>query len=196
MAHNTANAQGTTATAADNGQGTTQTATIEPSGSTERTYTQAEVDEMLGGYVEQAEVNRLVGEARRKARSKYEGYEEYKAHAEAWADYDEVAKARDEALSQVEGLTAKVEHLSLVAKVHEDTGVPASLLKGDTEDELRASAEAIRAYAGAQTPEPPAYPQDKGGGTNPAPVTREQILAEPDLRKQRQLIAEHLDLFQ
>ena len=74
-------------------EGTTQTASAEQSGK-ERMYTQAEVDELLGGYVEQAEVNRLVGEARRKARSKFEGYDEYKANAERWADYDEVAAAR------------------------------------------------------------------------------------------------------
>lgn len=191
---NTAQGQGTTDTATE--QGTTQTATIEPSGSKERTYTQAEVDELLGGYVEQSEVNRLVGEARRKARSKYEGYDEYKAHAEAWADYDEVAKARDEATAKVEALEAQIAHRDLVGKVSDATGVPRSLLKGETEEELTASAEAVKAYASAQAPKPPAYPEDKGGGMTPSPMTKEQILAEPDTQRRQTLIAENLNLFE
>lgn len=177
-------------------EGTTQTASIEPSGTQERTYTQAEVDELLGGYVEQSEVNRLVGEARRKARARFEGYDEYKAHAEAWADYDEVARARDEATAKVASLESQVEHMRLVEKVHVATGVPSALLKGETEEELTASAEAIKAYASAQAPEPPAYPEDKGGGANPSPMTREQILAEPDTQKRRRLIAQNISLFE
>ncbi len=194
MAEDTAIEQGTTNTP-ETGEGTTQTAPAEPSGSTERTYTQAEVDEMLGGYVEQSEVNRLVGEARRKARSKFEGYDRYKADAEAHADYDDVAAARDNALSQVEALTARMAHRDLVDKVHVATGVPAALLKGETEEELMASAEAVKAYATAQVPKQPKYPEDKGGGANPSPLTKEQILAEPDREKRLGLIAENLHLF-
>lgn len=176
------------------GEGTTQTATAEPSG-TERTYTQAEVDELMGGYVPQDEVNRLVGKARREARSKYEGYDEYKAHAEAWADYDEVAAARDKALAEVAALTERMAHRDLVDKVSDETGVPRSLLQGTTEEELVASAEAVKAYASAQAPTPK-YPEDKGGGSNPSPITREQIFSEPDTRKRQRLIAENISLFQ
>ena len=146
--------------------------------------------------VEQAEVNRLVGEARRKARSKYEGYDDYKARAEAWADYDDVAKARDDATARVAALEATIAHRDLVDKVSDETGVPRSLLKGETEEELMASAEAVKAYAGAQAPKPPEYPEDKGGAANPSPMTREQILAEPDTQKRRKLIAENLSMFE
>ncbi len=191
---NTQDTGGTTTT--PQGEGTNQTASAGPSGSGERTYTQAEVDEMMGGYVAQDEVNRLVGKARREARSKYEGYEEYKARAEAWADYDEVAKARDEATAKVEALEARIAHRDLVDKVADETGVPRALLKGETEEELTASAEAVKAYASAQAPEPPAYPGDKGGGANPSPITRDQILAEPDMRKRQRLIGENISLFQ
>ena len=191
---NTAQGQGNANTA--EGQGTAQTASIEQSGMQERTYTQAEVDELLGGYVEQSEVNRLVGEARRKTRSKFEGYDEYKAAAEAHADYDEVASARDSAQAEVEALRAQIAHRDLVDKVSADTGVPGSLLKGETEEELVASAEAVKAYAGTQAPPEPTYPEDKGGGATPAPITKEQILAEPDTQKRRALIAENLSLFE
>lgn len=192
---NTQATEGTTNTPQE--EGTNQTASIEQPGTQERTYTQAEVDELLGGYVEQSEVNRLVGEARRKARSKFEGYDEYKAAAEAHADYDEVASARDSAQAEVASLRAQIAHRDLVDKVSADTGVPGSLLKGETEDDLMASAEAVKAYAGTLTPpKQPKYPEDKGGGANPAPLTKEQILAEPDTQKRRRLIAENLGLFE
>lgn len=173
-------------------EGTDQTAAAAQSGSTERTYTQAEVDELLGGYVEQSEVNRLVGEARRKARSKYEGYDEYKAAAEAHADYDEVVAARDKATSDVAALTAQIEHMRLVERVHVATGVPSALLKGETEEELTASAEAVKAYAGAQAP---AYPEDKGGGASPSPMTREQIESIKDPAERVMMRARHIDLY-
>lgn len=178
------------------GEGTNQTASIEQSGPQERTYTQAEVDELLGGYVEQSEVNRLVGEARRKTRSKFEGYDEYKAAAEAHADYDEVASARDSAQAEVEALRTQIAHRDLVDKVSADTGVPGSLLKGETEEELVASAEAVKAYAGAQAPKPPAYPQDKGGGANPSPITRDQIESIKDPVERVRTRAQHMDLYQ
>lgn len=190
---NTQGTEGTTTTP-QQGEGTTQTGAAAQSG-TERTYTQAEVDELLGGYVEQSEVNRLVGEARRKARSKYEGYDEYKAHAEAWADYDEVVAARDKALADVESLTASIAHRDLVEKVSQATGVPGSLLKGDTEEELTASAEAVKAYVGSQAPKPPAYPQDKGGGANPSPITRDQIESIKDPMERVITRARHIDLY-
>ena len=190
---NTANGQGTTTT--PSGEGTAQTGAAAQSGAQERTYTQAEVDELLGGYVEQGEVNRLVGEARRKARSKFEGYDEYKAHAEAWADYDEVAKARDDATARVAELEAAIAHRDLVDKVSAETGAPGSLLKGETEEELTASAEAVRAYAGAQAPQPPAYPEDKGGGANPKPITKEQIEAITDPVERVRTRAQHMDLY-
>lgn len=187
---NTQGTEGTTTT--PQGEGTTQTGAAAQSG-TERTYTQAEVDELLGGYVEQSEVNRLVGEARRKARSKFEGYEEYKAAAEAHADYDEVVAARDKATSDVAALTAQIEHMRLVEKVHAATGVPSALLKGETEEELTASAEAVKAYAGAQAP---AYPEDKGGGANPSPITRDQIESIKDPVERVRVRAQHMDLYQ
>ena len=187
-----AQGQGTTT---PQGEGTTQTAAAAQSGSQERTYTQAEVDEMMGGYVPQDEVNRLVGKARREARAKYEGYDEYKAHAEAWADYDEVAAARDKATAEVEALKAQIAHRDLVDKVAEATGVPRTLLQGTTEEELTASAEAVKAYASAQTPPPPPYPDDKGGGTSPSPITREQIEAIKDPIERVKVRAKHMNLY-
>lgn len=114
----------------------------------ERTYTQAEVDDIVKKRVDR--LNR-----------KYEGFEDYKAKAEqfdARADYDDVVKERDQ-------LKAAVARRDLLDSVSAKTGVPAALLKGADEAELTASAEAIAEYVRKQVP---AYPEDKGGGANPS----------------------------
>lgn len=49
-------------------------------------------------------------------------------------------------------------------KVSADTGVPANLLTGDTEESCKAQADAILAWRGAQ----PKYPSTKDGGEPPA----------------------------
>lgn len=155
MAENTPIEEGTT--------GTTQTAAAAQSGQQERTFTQDEV-------------NRMVGDARKRERSKYEGYDEYKAQAEARADYDDVKAERD-------GLLALIAHRDLLDKVSAATGVPAALIQGETEEEMTASAEAVAAYARAQQP---AYPQDKGGGATPKPATHADIDKKPrDTAQQR-----------
>lgn len=197
-----------TNTTPQQGEGTTQTGAAAQSGA-ERTYTQAEVDELLSGYVPQErvdemvsalhtqdEVNKLVGDARKKVRQQFEGYAQYKADAEAHADYDEVRAARDTALSELEALRSQMAHRDLLDKVHAATGVPSALLKGETEEELMASAEAVKAYVGAQVPEPPAYPQDKGGGANPSPITRDQIESIKDPVERVRVRAQHMDLYQ
>ena len=203
---NTQETEGTTTT--PQGEGTAQTGAAAQSGA-ERTYTQAAVDELLSGYVPQErvdemvsalhtqdEVNKLVGDARKKVRQQFEGYAQYKAAAEAHADYDEVVAARDKATSDVAALTAQIEHMRLVEKVHAATGVPSALLKGETEEELTASAEAVKAYAGAQAPKLPAYPEDKGGGANPSPITRDQIESIKDPVERVRVRAQHMDLYQ
>ena len=99
------------------GEGTTQAApAAQQPGQQERTFTQDEV-------------NRLVGDARKKVRYQFEGYEEYKAQAEARADYDDIKAERDR-------LAAQIQRRDLLDRVSAATGVPAALLKGETEDEL------------------------------------------------------------
>lgn len=187
---NTQGTEGTTTT--PQGEGTTQTAAAAQSGSTERTYTQAEMDAAIEGLFSQADVDGIVKDRLRKERAKYEGYAQYKADAEAHADYDEVVAARDRALADVERLTASAARRDLVDKVSAATGVPGSLLKGETEDELTASAEAVKAYAGSQAP---AYPEDKGGGANPSPITRDQIESIKDPVERVRTRAQHIDLY-
>lgn len=60
----------------------------------------------------------------------------------------------------------------LRTKVSRDTGVPASLLTGETEDACRAQAAAIVAYAESVAPEAPPYPIICDGGEIPVPQSK------------------------
>ena len=80
----------------------------------------------------------------------------------------EQLKARDSSgelatvKTELEALKASNALRDLRAQVSKDTGVPADLLTGDTEEACKAQAEAIKAYSQSQ---PPAgYPSMKDGG--------------------------------
>ena len=77
-------------------------------------------------------------------------------------------------------------------KVAQATGVPASLLQGDDEEAMTASANAIAEYAKAQAP---SYPADKGAGANHAPVSRESIEQIKDPVARINARAQHIDLY-
>lgn len=69
----------------------------------------------------------------------------------------EKARAKAEKLdSELKAVKAKAAHDEAVAKVAKETGVPASLIKGESEDEMREFAQSVAAYAkpatGARTP--------------------------------------------
>jgi hypothetical protein len=105
------------------------------------------------------------------------------------ADVAERLRAAEEELA---GLRAEREHAAAVAAVSGETGLSEAVvraLRGDTADELRASAVALRA-AGA------AYPRTRDGGEVGArPVTREDILAIKGRDERFEAIARNADLF-
>ena len=121
----------------------------------------------------QEEVNKLVGDARKTVRSQFEGYEDLKAKAAAWADYDEVREERDR-------LAADIARRDLLDKVSAETGVPRTLIHGETEEEMAASAKALSDYIESQRP---AYPEDKGGAKTAAGPTRESLSDIKDPKK-------------
>lgn len=69
--------------------------------------------------------------------------------------------------AELEGLKNANALRDLREQVAKDTGVPASLLTGDTEDVCKAQAEAIKTYADSK--KAPGYPGLKDGGDPPAP---------------------------
>jgi hypothetical protein len=130
-----------------------------------RTFTQAEVDAIIG--------DRLTRE-----RAKYQDYEDLKqraAAAEKTSAELQTQKAKAAELqAQLDALQKDIEARNARDKVSAETGVPANLLTGQTEEENRALADAIIKWRGPQQN----YPTVPDGGTvNPftGGTTRDQF---------------------
>lgn len=122
-----------------------------------------------------------------------------KAKADLWdareANEPTVAslqKQVDELKADAAAAKAESARLSAVAKVSQDTGVPAALIQGDDEEAMKASAEAIAAFAKAQAP---GYPGDKGGGAGGAGMSVESIEQIKDPVKRIQARARNIELY-
>lgn len=107
-----------------------------PSAEGSRTYTQEEFEAALEAAVkERAEgaIRERVGRANKQKK-------------ELSSENKELTAKVDELTAQLAEMQTK-EHLrELVNKVSEESGVPAELLRGTTEEELAAHAEALKAY--------------------------------------------------
>lgn len=133
---------------------TTSTATAENAAQESKTFTQADVDS-------------IVKERITRERAKYEGFEELKAKAAKFDEMEEANKSELQKMSEkAQALETELNSMKKAAeiqtirdKVATSTGVPASLLTGDTEDDCKAQAEAIIAFA-----HPKGYPTVKDGG--------------------------------
>ena len=73
--------------------------------------------------------------------------------------------------AQLEDARAQIERANVLATVSEETGVPAKLLRGNTEEELRELAEGILEFAKSQV----SYPTDKGAGATSTGTSKENI---------------------
>lgn len=93
--------------------------------------------------------------------------------------------AADDSAARIQALESELAGLKnanalrdLREKVSKDTGVPASLLTGETEDACKSQAEAIKSFA--DTSKAPGYPGVKDGGevhTPPSGATRDKFAA-------------------
>ena len=131
---------------------------------TERVFTQAEMDAIIGDRLN-------------RERSKYADYDDLKAKAAKLDELEEAGKTElektSEALAAVtkelEQLKAERERAALVAQVADETGVPQAVvasLNGADADALKAQAEAIAAsYKGANAsiPEAGRFPRGDAG---------------------------------
>lgn len=123
----------------------------------------------------QEEVDRLVGKARIKERSKYEGFDAFKAKAD---QYDAFKAEKEQEIEELKAqlaevreseaaMSAQMARASAVSKVSAETGIPASAienLRGDTYEELSEMAASLRSSI-------PMYPTTgdtgkQGGGAN------------------------------
>lgn len=165
------------------GQETTQTG----AGGQEKTFTQAQVDAIIG--------ERLSSE-----REKYADYETLKEKAGKYdtaqeAEKTDLQRAQEAAAdykTKYETLEREKAARDLRDKVSKATGVPADLLTGDTEEAMTAHANAIKAYAGDK-PKYGTVPD--GGEKTPPPMTKAEILAIKNERERLKAIREHIDLF-
>lgn len=123
-------------------------------------------------------------------------YEDLKAKA---AKFDEIEEANksdlEKATARYEAAEAKLQEIQHEAelnswrlKASQATGVPTSVLRGDTEADIMAHAEAIKAAI-------PIYPQVHETGTEAPDMTKEQIMAIRDTQARQAAIAAHPELF-
>ena len=126
----------------------TQTAEQQPA---PRTFTQDEVDKMIGARIYEE-------------RAKFADYAEAKAKAEKYDALEgESRKAKDqitELNGKIASLQKDIDTRNARDKVSAETGVPASLLTGETEEACKTQAEAILNWKGKQ----PNYPAAPDGG--------------------------------
>ena len=115
----------------------------------------------------QDEVNQMIGERLAREKAKYSNYEELEAKAQKFDEIEEKSKTelqkaqeeRDAFKAELDGLKKANSVRELREKVAKEKQIPAHLLTADTEDELNAQADAILSFA-----KPNAYPAVKDGG--------------------------------
>lgn len=159
-----------------------------PSEEPERTFTQSELNAILG--------DRLAQE-----RKKYADYEELKGKAQKYDQAEEASKTelqkeqeKTAALTkQLEAFQKADNERKLKDKIAQETGVPAALLRGDSEEDLRSQAEAILSFA---KPAQPSYPNVRDGGETHLPhLSKEDILAIKNDKQRLKAIRENIELF-
>ena len=131
-----------------------ETVNQENNEATEKTFTQAELDA-------------IVGERLKRDRAKYADYEDMKAKAEKYDQMEEANKSElQKAIERSEALQTELDALKnantirdIRQKVAEETGVPASILTGSTLEECEEQAKKILEFSN-----PKVYSQVRDGG--------------------------------
>ena len=119
---------------------------------TPRTFTQEEVDKLLG--------QRLYEE-----RAKYADYAELKSKAEHHDDLEQKFKDANAKISELQSRADALQHSidigNIRKKVSAESGIPVDLLTGETEESCKAQAEAMIKWRESHVPN---YPNVKDGG--------------------------------
>ena len=166
----------------------TEVTTQETQQTEEKTFTQAELN---------AIVQKRVGEVT----SKYANYEELKEKAQRFDQIEEDSKSElqkanekaDSLQSELDALKAANRERELKEKISAETGVPAGLLRGTSEEDLKAQAEAIAKYAKSNKG---SYPQVQDSGeTIPPRTTKAEILSIKNEKERLKAIEENIELF-
>lgn len=112
----------------------------------------------------QADLDRIIEARLARERTKFDGFDEFKAKAEKFdaaeaANKTELQKSQD-AANAAEKRAGDAEAKLLRAEVASEKGVPAALLSGATRADLEAAADALLAFKGKT----PTAPAPEGGG--------------------------------
>lgn len=118
----------------------------------------------------QEEVNAIVGKRLAEEKGKFADYEDLKAKASKFDEMEEANKSElQKATERASALEAELNGLKKAEEVRvmreaiaKETGIPSNLLTGSTEEECKAQAEAIKAFA-----TPNGYPKVQDGGEIP-----------------------------
>lgn len=139
--------------------------------------------EETGKTFTQDEVNAIVKDRLTRAGAKYADYDALKEKAAKFDQLEEANKSElQKAVERGDALQVELDKLKgenalrdLRNKIATETGIPANLLTGQTEEECREQAQAIAAYA-----KPTGYPQVRDGGeaTHSSKMTTRQQFAE------------------
>ncbi len=149
----------------------------------------------------QDELNAIVADRLAREKGKYADYESLKEKAQKLDEIEEnnkteLQKALDKAAQYETELNAVKEANRLREmreKVSSESGVPVSLLNGATEEECKAQANAINAFA-KTSPVAPTV-KDSGETTTPT-LTKADILAIKSDKARLKAIEENIELFQ
>lgn len=115
----------------------------------------------------QAEVDAIVGDRLKRDRAKHADYDALKEKADKFDAMEEANKSElQKAIERGDALQAQIDNMKAAEAmrvmretVATETGVPASLLTGETEDDCREQAKSILDFA-----KPTAYPSLRDGG--------------------------------
>lgn len=115
----------------------------------------------------QAELDNIVADRLKRERAKYEGFDELKEKAAKFDEFEAANKSElQKATERAEKLELELNTLkkaesvrTIREKVATETGIPTNLLTAETEEECKAQAESILAFA-----KPSEYPNLKDGG--------------------------------
>lgn len=128
--------------------------------------------------VSQEALDKIIQARIARERAKFADYDELKAKAEKLREFEESQKTEaqkaQERLEAAEKRAAELELKAARAEVAAAKGVPAELLKGSTQEELEASADALIAFRG-EVNQPALQPIPGEGPSGPLPLNGDGI---------------------
>ena len=144
----------------------------------------------------QEQLDNVIKSRLSRERAKYADYDELKSKAARLdeleqANKTELEKANERANElqrQVDAYHAKEQREQWAREASQATGVDASLIRGDSAEEMLAHAQAIKSSR-------PAYPAINDSGKPKPSLTKDEILAIKNTAERRRAIAENAELF-